>query len=131
MADPMPPVTRYEKDLDFIRYAGNQVVFMADFRQALIFAAQHYRAACMSQPDSTKAQHALLKTIEIILNQKNRWNQLTDEYQNLWHRENRPYSLEVNLRKFKRIDDDLANVLERLRSAKSDLQKGYYLPSPL
>ncbi len=124
-------VTRFKDDLDYIRYACKQVVFMADFRIALIAAASQYREACLSQLDSAQTKYNLIKTILMISSQKNQWNHLADEYQNLWHRENRPYALEVNLRKFKRIDDDLTDVLERLRLAKSDLERGYYLPSPL
>ena len=85
----------------------------------------------MSQPDWVETTQNLEKTIELISNQKSQWNKLTDEYKYLWHRENRPYSLEVNLRKFKRIDDDLTEILVNLRLAKSDLEKSYYLPSPL
>jgi len=124
-------VNRFKADLDYIRYACHQVIFMADFREALISAASNYRQACLSQPDSIQSKKYLAKTIELISNQQNRWNQLKDEYQTLWHRENRPYALEVNLRKFKRIDHDLSDVLERLKVAKSDLEQGQYLPSPL
>lgn len=124
-------VTRFQADLDFIRYACHQIIFMADVRKTLISAASHYRQACLSQPDSIRSKKYLAKTIELLSNQQNRWNQLKDEYQRLWQRENRPTGLEVNLRKFKRIEADFIDVLERLQSAKAHLQQGHYLPSPL
>ncbi|MDZ7377280.1 MAG: beta-N-acetylhexosaminidase [candidate division KSB1 bacterium] len=124
-------VNRYQEDVDYIRYACQQVIFMADLRANLLVAADHYRRACLSQPHWQEAETHLINAIEIIADLKQRWDALADQYQVLWGRENRAYGLDVYWRKFRRITNDLSDVLERLGQAKAYLAKGFYLPSPL
>jgi len=124
-------VIRFNGDLDYLRYACDQVVFMADVREALISAANDYRQACLSQPDWAESRAHLTRTVEIITELKQRWHRLAEEYQALWQRENRAYGLDVNVHKFQRIDADFADVLQRLGQAQAQLADGFYLPSPL
>ncbi|HEX9653208.1 MAG TPA: beta-N-acetylhexosaminidase [bacterium] len=122
--------TRYSGDLDYVRFAADQVIFMADARRTLLSSAEQYRLACLSQPNREVVKRTLDAARSGISDLKVRWDQLADRYQQLWLRENQPYWLNNIQRKFKAIADDFADAETRLQQAAADLEAGHFLPPP-
>ncbi len=122
--------TRFSSDLDYIRYAAEQFIFMADIRRDLLRAAQIYRDACLSQPDNERTLTSLQECYEIVKQLHHRWTEMGHGYEELWRRENREYWLNRNRRKFSWVLMDIADVMHQLDSAKNNLKRGYFLPPP-
>ncbi len=121
---------RFRGDLDYIRYAADQLVFMADMRRNLLAAAQTYRNACLSQPDTARTLALVQQSNDLIQQLHDRWAELAQRYETLWQRENREYWLARNRRKFTAVQMDLSEVMQLLAQAKRDLKRGHFLPPP-
>ncbi len=124
-------VQQYAEDVEYVRYACDQVVYMADFRISLLAAAQAYRQACLSLADSAVVITCLRQAMTTIAELHDRWQQLASGYQRLWLGENRPHALAIVLDKFDRCQADLTDLVRRLQAAEGEWHRHRYLPPPL
>ena len=124
------PMALYSKDMLYLRYAADQLIFMADYRMAVLQTAEYYRQACLNQNDKDACRNYLLKSIELLSSIRQRWQGLEEQHKNLWLLENRSYWLENIVEQFQLLENDLDDVIGRLTNAYSDFEKGIFLPSP-
>jgi hypothetical protein len=122
---------RYQKDLEFLNYACDQLIYMADVRDGLLTMAQKYRAACLHQDDRAVTRHLLSRLIRDVHFLQTRWQRLGKEFDYLWRQENHEHALRLVQEKFTIVQRDFVHVYELLQQALDRFDKGYALPAPL
>jgi hexosaminidase len=120
-----------QQDLEYIIYACDQLVFMADYRFALVEIAKQYRSASLEQDKTAECRQKLSIIIKEISSLVSTWENLSETYQHLWRLENRTYWLENVTANFDHIINDLYDVKRRVQSALDDFDKSLSLPSPM
>ncbi len=123
--------SRYEGDLDFIRFTINQYAFMADSRRQLLAASTAYNLACeMQRSDRDGAQAQLEIALDMVLKLKGRMDQLAADFLELWDRESRAHWRDRAVLDFGKHQSAFADQAVLLEQAMAAFQEGRYLPPP-
>ncbi len=122
---------RYQKDLEFLNYACDQLIYMADVRHELLNLAQKYRSACLQQNDRAITRHLLAQLIRDVRFLQTRWQRLGENFDFLWRQENHEHALRLVQEKFTVVQRDYGHVYDLLQEALDQFDKGYALPAPL
>ncbi len=121
----------YNDESDFIIFTCKQYIFMADARMELIRAAELYNIA--SELQLTNREKTLLhlnQARELLIELKDRFFHLTEDFKRLWDMENRPYWLDRGLINYHTRNQAFQNQVELLDQAIEKFEKGIYLPPP-
>ena len=123
--------SRYSNDFLALEFTCRQYVFLADARQHLFEAAQHYRAALDVQSENRdKALEYLENARLLVAEQADTFNDLTARFEILWNLENRPHWYDVATTIYTGRNRAFADQLSLLDQAISRFSSGQPIPPP-
>ena len=125
------PLTFYPEDAEVFAYTASLFETLAKTRLWLFNAAANYSAASRNQlSDRSRARKDLVFATENLNSVAGAWRNLHDRYEILWLEENRSYSLDNVLDKYKTHIQSWQDAHSRTKQALRDFDMGQMLPAP-
>jgi hypothetical protein len=116
--------------IDYFLFGAERMKLMATRELETLEAMESYQRACEAKADSEKARGLIEDAVAKISGIREAHNQLKARYAELWQRENKPYALDVILRRFEAVIGFYDERVRRLRAASDALATQKKLPLP-
>lgn len=123
--------SRFEDEFDYYSFTIDLYRFLAESRLGVVEAAKSYRKASLKQLDSrVEARSLLIGALEDLALMGETLTGLASQFQDLWLRENRTYSLDIVLERYQARVEAIKDAEHRLAVALRDFDLGHCLPPP-
>ena len=117
--------TDYSGDLDFIRFSINQYLFLAESRELLVAAADHYKKALELQLTEREKSLLNLKLAATEIQKlKEKFDDIVYDLERLWKVENRTYWFDRGMMNYESRQAAINNQLYLVNRAIADYEKG-------
>jgi hypothetical protein len=117
------------ENLDFLIFAAHRMKNLGERRLEYFRGADLYKKAYQNQEtDREKVNAALVKIINSLDGMRVGVRGIWEEYKRVWLMENRPYWLDKNEEKYKRLEAGIGETIEKVSAVADAYKKGGALP---